>query len=491
MCLVYNLSKEELHGLLEPHFHKHLDKDSYAINSVNSDMLVNGKRFDLAFKILYLEMREKSLRFATDIYKEHIRAFSLGGYVEPGQEETKNSLDCFLTDFSSIFQSIKDIGFDSTKTVLPITMEGTIANGAHRLASAIFLNQPVQTVKLDMPGPIYDYRFFYNRNVSSNYLDAAATKFIELADNVFVAFLWPVAQGHDKVVEQIIPNIFYRKDVLFTPNGAHNLLSQIYHGERWLGTVENNYSGVKGKLVECFKSFDQVRVIAFQAESLEAVIKIKEKIRGVFGVGKHSIHITDTKDEAVRVARLVLNENSLHFLNYAKPNRYLSVHKKIASFRAYLERNSINPEDIVLDSGVVLSIYGLREAADVDYLAPSEISLDVVDHLESHDEVLKHHGEDKGTLIYNPQYYFYFEGVKFLSFKQVFRMKSNRNESKDRNDCAMMKALDDNRVYKRKIAKLRQWFYYSAVKVKSKIASLLNFFGLFDVVFKIYKVFKK
>ncbi|HCK0044366.1 TPA: hypothetical protein NW722_003875, partial [Vibrio cholerae] len=135
-------------------------------------------------------------------------------------------------------------------------------------------------------------------------LDIAATKFVEYADNVYIAFVWPTAQGFDEEIERIIPNIIYRKNIKMTPNGAHNLLSQIYFGEPWLGTVENNFRGSKNKVTECFKTFDFMRVIAFQADSLDSVLQIKENIRQIFNVGKHSIHITDTKDEAIRMARM-------------------------------------------------------------------------------------------------------------------------------------------------------------------------------------------
>ncbi len=54
-------------------------------------------------------------------------------------------------------------------------------------------------------------------------------------NNVHVAFLWPTAKGNDKEIEKVIPNIVYRKEMTLTPNGADNLLSQIYYGEEWLG----------------------------------------------------------------------------------------------------------------------------------------------------------------------------------------------------------------------------------------------------------------
>ena len=61
--------------------------------------------------------------------------------------------------------------------------------------------------------------------------------------------MWPTAVGKDEELEKLIPNIVYRKKIYLNPNGAHNLLSQIYFGESWLGSVENNFAG---KSKECF-----------------------------------------------------------------------------------------------------------------------------------------------------------------------------------------------------------------------------------------------
>ena len=35
----------------------------------------------------------------------------------------------------------------------------------------------------------------------------------------------------------------------------------------------------------------------------------------IFGIGKHSIHITDTKDEVEEICEMLLNTNSIHWLN--------------------------------------------------------------------------------------------------------------------------------------------------------------------------------
>lgn len=481
------ITKDKLLKLLEPHFKKDLVQDSYETKTINANELLTHTRFDLAFKLLYLEMTNKDVKFTKEIYKEHIRAFSFGKFREPGNED-KNSIERFIEEFHKTFEDIKNNGFDSNKTLIPLSKNGSIANGAHRVTSAIYLDKDVECVDIDTTDHIYDYKFFYSRNISSEILDMAATKYVEYADGVHVAFLWPTAKGHDEEIEQIIPNIVYRKKMTLTPNGAHNLLSQIYYDEEWLGSVEDDFKGSKGKLVECFKNFDPVRVIAFQADNLDEVLKIKDKIRDVFNVGKHSIHITDIKEEAIRTARVVFNDNCIHFINYAKPNRYISTHNKINEFKRFIEKNNLNRNDLLIDSSFILSCYGLREAKDTDFFCSdnSKIKVDF-DDINIHDDELKYYNKEKSELIYNPKNYFYFNDIKFISFDNLYKMKTNRNEKKDINDCKIMEALVENNKIKEYINKFKQQYFYTKVKIRQSIINILKVIGVFEFIKSIIK----
>lgn len=484
------INKEDLQQYIEAHFYNELIKEEYTIESIKARKLLTHTRLDIAFKLLYLEMIEFDVLFSKKIYKEHIRAFSLGKFTEPGDDE-KNSIDKFIKDFNTTFESIKADGFDCNKTLIPLSQNGSIANGAHRLASAIFLDEDVACVKLDTYDHIYDHAFFYKRNIPSSMLDAVVTKFIEYADNVYIAFIWPIAKSSDEQIESIIPNIVYKKEMMLNPNGAHNLLSQIYYGEAWLGDVENDFSGSKGKLVECFKTFDPIKVIVFQSGDLVEVIKIKENIREVFSVGKHSIHITDTKAEAIRTAKIVFNDNSIHFLNYAKPNQYISTHRKIDTFKEFIKANDLNSNDVLLDSSIVLSAYGLREANDTDFFCSDTSKIKVeFDDINIHDEELKYYDENKNEMIYNQNFYFYFNDIKFISFTQLYKMKINRDEEKDKNDCKMMEALIENNRWKEYISKIKQNIYYEKIKLRKKIIAILQNIGLYKITRNIYRVVK-
>ena len=470
------ISALEIIDLIEPHFRDCLEREEYEIKTIKAEDLLTYNRFDIAFKLLYLEMLNYDVEFAKENYQEHIRAFSLGNFKEPGNAK-KNSINQFLKVFHEVFKDIKVNGFNQNKTLIPLSKNNSIVNGAHRVASAIYLNKTIDCIEIGVEDDIYNYRFFYNRKVSNGILDIVAIKFIEYASNVHIAFFWPIEKNIDIDVESMLPNIVYTKKIQLNFNGAHNLLSQIYYGEEWLGSVEENFPGSMGKMTECFKTFDAFQIVAFQSNDLNEVLKIKENIRSVFSVGKHSIHITDTKEEAVRMARVVFNENSVHFLNYAKPNKYLSFHRQVNSFKNFIRENNINSDKAILDEGIVLSAYGLRESANVKHFTIEEGQIG-----KCYSKVLDFHHEKRLELIFNPKFYFFFNNIKFIAFNQLYRMKKNRGKKKDINDCKMMESLlkDDN--FKKLATHFKQTMLYGRVKFRYKLILLLKFVGLYNII---------
>ena len=485
-----NVSRAELAQCIEPHFHEDLVNAEYSVEDIDAKNLLTYNRIDLGFKLLYLEMLGRSERYATEVYQQHIRAFSLGRYAEPGSR-TKTSKQRFLEEFKDTYRSIKEDGFNKDLSIIPLSRNGSIANGSHRVACAAYLDIKVPCAEIETADHIYDYRFFFDRNVSTRALDAAVTKFIEYAPHVYIAFVWPVADGKDAEIGNVIPNIIYRNDVKLNQNGAHNLISQIYYGEKWLGTIEDNFGGARNKLVECFKVFSAIRVIAFQSESADEVLKIKEDIRTLFGIGKHSIHITDDKEEAVRVARVVFNDNSIHFLNHAQPNKYLSAHAQVNRFKKFLAHNNAGFNDIILDASIVMAVYGLREANDVDYLAGDNLPIEyTVDGINDHSEEMVYYEKTKNDLIYDPENYFCFNDLKFVSLPNLYKMKSKRAEAKDFNDLSMIATVLEKRQTESLPVKLYQIMNYQRLRLRKRVIEALKAIGLYEIARTYYRKFK-
>jgi len=90
--------------------------------------------------------------------------------------------------------------------------------------------------------------------------------------------------------------------------------------------------------------------------------------------------------------------------------------------KTFISNSNVCHDDVLIDGSIFLSTYGIREVNDIDYFTNDNNKADIQnDTLECHDSELKYHDIEKLSLIYNPQYYFYFNDVKFVSFGQVFK----------------------------------------------------------------------
>lgn len=488
------INREDLQGRVEQFLIDRMDDSEFEVKAIRARNLLSWKRFDLAFKLCYLELLGVNDVLARKIYKEDIRSQTLGKFEEPGNS-SKNSFETYVSEFRSTFEDVKAHGFDGSRTLIPLSRCGGIINGAHRVASAIYLNKVVSCICLKEPEMVCDYRYFHERNVSSDILDQVATKFVEHADNVYIAFLWPSAKGKDDKVDSIIKNVVYRKDIDLSPKGAFNLIVELYKGMEWVGTEENQFPGAREKLLECFPEFGKTRVYAFQASSLAEVRRLKEQVRDVYGIGFSSIHITDTKEEAVRISRLVFNNNGIHFLNFADPYKYKNFRCALQQLRATVEESGIDMSSIVIDGSSVLSLYGLRKNDDIDYLAVGDRTVkSEMFTIDAHDSELKFHQQTKDNLIYDPEFYFWYSGFKFISFKQLFEMKKRRGEAKDCNDCALMESLIEGDSLKQILNRIRQLLFYMNIKARKRIREngmqALQKIGLYRVARYCYRKLK-
>lgn len=482
-------AKQNLKNKLEPFIYDKLTQEAYEVENISSKKLLTWSRLDLAFKLFYLQYKEKVPSLALEIYKNDIRSQTLGSFEEFGNN-AKASFDKYIKEFDATLKDIRNNGFDAEKTLIPLSNQSTIINGAHRTASAIYLNKTVSCIKTELDIMTCDYKYFYERKVPESVLDIVIQTFIEYAEDTYVAFLWPSGKHSKKEALSKFSNVVYHKKIKLTPQGGLNLLIELYKHMDWVGDSHSGFKGAKQKLIECFPSFEPLDVVVFQSDSIDKVRAIKEEVRQIYNIGFSSIHITDTKEEAIRISKLILNDNGLHFLNYANPYKYRQSKDKVENFKGLLKNQDMN--DVMLDSSILLSLYGLREARDIDFFIDDNQKLnEVISEFEPHDEELKYHDKEKNNLIYNPKYHFWYDGLKYVSFTQLYEMKYKRNEEKDKNDCAMMESLIEDNKYKQLIAKVNQSFLYFKIKTSKNIREFifrtLKTLKLYEIVRYVYR----
>ena len=144
---------------------------------------------------------------------------------------------------------------------------------------------------------------------------------------------------------------------------------------------------------------------------LSKLVELKEKCRDLFGLGKHSLHMSDYMEDTFRICSSLLNDNSVHFLN--KHTGKISVNTQ-NMLKDYL-KTKIDKEDYCLTSSVVLEMYGLRTAKDLDYFHRDnkELPLEYAGLHSGKWEGYYH--TQKDNIIYSPENHFYFNGFKFAS----------------------------------------------------------------------------
>ena len=483
------LFREEIKPLLDAHIYRTLDKDYYTIENLDPKSLINKSRFDLNSKLLYLDgVSARNFNYE-DLYQSFINAFTLGSFKEPGNP-FKNSFEIYKKSFADIYNSLKLDDFNKTKSLVPISKEGIILNGSHRVAAAIKLKKNISCIRLDIEPPNYDQNFFKNRLVSEDFLDQCAQKQIEIDENIHVAVMWPAGCLKGFKIENFLPNIFYKKQLNLSLNGLKNFVNIVYQGEDWLGSKNNGYSGAFLKALPCYSN-SPISLILFKPPKKKDLNLLKSEIRNILCKGKNSIHINDTHIEALRITKAFLNKNTMHFLNNCKDIEKRNFFYDFEKFKDFAYKKKIDKNLIALDGSMVLSAYSLRDARDIDFIAHSSIEKNIKTNNKSlislhNKNVEMFYGNNLDDLITDSRNHFVFQEFKFVSLSQLSVMKSKRREKKDLIDLLLIDSILKNSLFRKFHARFNQFIFFAFLRIKIYLITILRKIKLDSFSKKIY-----
>ncbi|MBW3110293.1 hypothetical protein KYJ26_00355 [Bacillus sp. MCCB 382] len=471
----------------------------YSIEIVDACDLLVKERIDLVAKIKYVEFKDKGydLSFIKELYAAHIEAFSLGSFSEPGNSE-KNTIEKYIKTFDNLIDNIKNNGINKDKSVIPVGYNNAILDGAHRVAIAAYYKLKVPIIRFNNLSATYDVKYFKERLLDERYIDYLVNEYCKLKGNQFVACVWPKAKDKDKrkELDALINNsceVIYKKKIKVGYDGLHNLMFQIYSGQGWIGNIKNNFEGAKNKRDACYDKNEILTAYVIENISFEDVLNLKKKIRDIFNIGNHSIHITDTKEEVVQMVNLLLNENSVQFLNNGKPNHYVQFNHFIDKLKAKLIEYNLPLEEFTIDSSSTMALYGLRDVEDIDFLTISkEYKVLEDDYFHNHHDFVKYYNQTLDNLVLNPQNYFYFSDLKFTTLDVILEFKKNRFEYKDQVDVKLI----ENIMKKKSKLNLALLKLESSIKrtvrnikmnIKKLIIISVKKMGVYNYVKRIYK----
>lgn len=422
---------------------------SYKIEWVDARELLVANRIDLVIKYKYTEYYDKGydLSYVRKVYAAQIGAHTIYTYTEGGQENTKNSIEAYLQVFDRMIESIRDNGMDAEKSVIPVGAGNAIMDGSHRVAISAYFGKQVPIVRFPHLEAHNDADFFRSRNLPEAYLDYIVTEYCKLRSDTFVACIWPRAKNPIKrqQMENILATqtkVVYQKDIKLSFNAMRNLFIQVYQYFDWLGGLENHFEGGTHYSNLCYAFGGNVRIYVLDGGSLDEMNVVKQQIRALFNIGNCSIHMTDNQREAIQIANLLFNRNSLHHLSHATPDRFIDFNRSIQQFKDCLINNRLSSDNYLIDASSVLAAYGIRDAADIDYMTIEQNnSLLLHSEFDNHQDYIDYYGVGVSDLVLNPEHHFFYNETKFASLAIVRRMKENRQEEKDLRDVAMIDKL--------------------------------------------------
>ena len=224
--------------------------------------------------------------------------------------------------------------------------------------------------------------------------------------------------------------------------GAFNFVRVLYEGEEWLGGPHNNFQGVMPKVKGCYAASGPTTVFLVETQSPSILPALKDEIRALFNVGKHSVHINATHSETVRISQSTLNDNSIHFLNNSQ-NAYFPLFDQLFSaYKNTILNYSLRSDDFCVSGSSTLTAYGLRQGEDLDYLHTFP-EHKFVGHpsISSHNSELHNYCHSRDDIVYNPANHFYYRGLKFASLNVIKNLKQKRGESKDEKDINLIRTV--------------------------------------------------
>ena len=449
--------------------------------------LITPNRIDVIFKLLYLKLKTLGAKkISKKLYDKHIYYITNGLYIEEGS--SKSSLKNYIDEFDNLFKSLKNNGFDSNISIIPLSIKGCISNGSHRLAASIYLNIPeVKVEKTKNKKHVYDCNFFIKRGINKELIELAVLEFLNLTENNYLAIIWPSANKKVNYLD-VFSEIIYDKKLVLNPRAAQSFVAEIYKEQKWVGSFEDGYGGAISKVSETFKNYSSLHLIFFKENSLKRVQQTKKLLRRKFNIGKASIHITDNSFETMDIGSIVLNDNSIHFMKYGIPYRFSSIFNNLKLFREILIQKKIDINSLVISGDTVMSIYGIKSSNTIEYLSIKPIDIEVENF---HNEMINinYYDELIGELIYNPKNYFYFSGFKFLKLNLIKKFKIKRKEPEDDLDLKLINKINSTKEIKVKIhfLDLLQNYKFKFIGFIIPIAKKLKFY---DIAKKIYKFFK-
>lgn len=384
-------------------------------------------------------------KFGQDLYLDFLR------YSSPREHFAENGFKVtakdYLMEFEGLIASMSKNGFLGELGKIPV-VNGSIVNGAHRLATAIALGIGVEIVEVEEPPHQYGQPFLNLIGLPQIQQDFICHELIRYCKDAKAFLVFGLDARMIDIIEQSLSkqkvDIFFKKQIPLTEIGARRVVKLAYdHNDWWTEALQETMTleRFSGGSLSAF-------LFIYRSESSSQATQVKKTLRESLPKGSfdRKIHGSDEYFDTLKIADGLLNPNALHFLNNAPIGAEENVLRRIRSSVKDLEATQI--ADICFDGSSVMECYGLRTARDLDYISSpthkgERISLNDAD---PHENEYSKYPLLPEQVISDPRLHLVIHGFKVISLQALDFFKSFSNDSKSLNDRYLIKNLESNSV---------------------------------------------
>jgi hypothetical protein len=340
------IEKDKLIKLLPNELSKFITRDTYEIVELKAESLISGKRFDLFFKIFFYTHFELNYNYAVKVYIDHIRAFTDNKFIEH-DNPNKRTPEEFVFSALETFKSIKDNGFDSNISIIPLSKNGVPLNGSHRISASIVLSKSVKCVFLDIDDRKYDFEYFESRLVERKALDQVLLHSLDYIENLKLLVFYPVNLSLNTSPIEFFDDKIYHSNITMTKEGSLNLLYEVYRFEPFVYQSKTPNLELINKHKSCFRKSTNIDIFIINTSDETKFTKSKLAYREYIGVGKHSVHSTDNSYEAINLLKLLLNRNNIFALNSIPHMNWIRSKKILTKLQEAIYSNNLIYKDVL------------------------------------------------------------------------------------------------------------------------------------------------
>ncbi|WP_233164781.1 hypothetical protein [Pedobacter sp. ASV28] len=419
----------------------------------------DSRRFDLATKYTYLKYKNKysNLSWPKALYQNHIHAFTEGSFTEG--DGSKSNLSDYIKNFEILEEKFKSNLFDKEKSYIPFK-NNINTDGSHRISLAAYYHKKLVGVPLAaLKEPNYNYVYFRERKQENWVNDFVFLQHVLHNQNMRIIHVHPKAKLKTQQITEILAQhgirVEYDKTIKLN-KFAHGLyVRELYKNESWIGSSTNNYEGAFNHAAHSYSYFGKLRIFFVKEDRPDVLRKIKTTIREICNIGNYSVHINDTHNETVALAHILLNDNSISFINECHNNITFWKTDKFVKYFANTPNITEKSDDFIFVGSLPLAMTGLRENRDTDIICASEqltTIKEILPDIDCHNQYMKQFNFNIIELLTDPRQSYYWQGFKFLSLQNVWKLKRQRKEFKDYLDFTLSKTssyipLPTNKIY--------------------------------------------